>query len=251
MFFILSKILSLFFMPITWIVLLAGLSFIWKRRSKPLRALSFALLLVFTNPILMDAVNNSWEVPIIVDDDLENHKLAIVLGGYASYDTNAERISFRFGSDRFNQGLRLLQTKKVDRLMICGGSGFVTAPELKEGLFVAEYLDEIGIPKRKIILETDSRNTHKNAVNARVMLEELKLTEQPIVLITSGFHMPRAVACFEKQGVQVVPFSTEPMSKPLRFSADALIPNPMVLAYWNVLFHEWVGFASYWIMGYV
>jgi uncharacterized SAM-binding protein YcdF (DUF218 family) len=251
MFFILSKILALFFMPITWIVLLAGLGFFWKRYAKSLRKFSFLLLVIFTNPLLMDMVNNAWEVPIVLDDDLEDHKLAIVLGGYASYDTNAERISFRFGSDRFSQGLRLLQTKKVDRLMICGGSGFVTAPELKEGLFVAQYLDEIGVPKRKIILETDSRNTHENAVNAKAMLDDLKMSKKPVVLVTSGFHMPRAMACFKKQGIEVVPFSTEPMAKPIAFSADAFIPNPMVLAFWNVLFHEWVGYASYWVMGYV
>ncbi|GAB5539932.1 MAG: YdcF family protein [Salibacteraceae bacterium] len=226
------------------------LSLVWQRHVKVLQRAAVVVLLIFSNPWLQQMVSNAWEVPITYDSELPDVEVGVVLGGYAAYDTASERISFRFGGDRINQGIKLLQTKQVDRLILSGGSGFVTRPDLKEALYVADYLDDIKVPMRKVWIESESKNTNENAINTKRLLTDKGLENESVLLITSGFHMPRAIACFEKQGMKVIPYSVD--SRVSRnYSIADLIPSVEVLSYWNVLIHEWVGYISYWVMGYV
>jgi uncharacterized SAM-binding protein YcdF (DUF218 family) len=251
MFFALSKILSFLVMPISWIFILLVASFFWKKQSKRLRIAGFAMLFIFTSPLIMDGVNNFWEPPILLTEDIPECEAGVVLGGFSSYDTISNRIAFRFGSDRFNQGIWLLQTRKIDRLVISGGSGFLLHPELRESAYASKYADEIGIPMRKILIESESRNTRENAIETKKLLEAEGLADEPILLVTSGYHMPRAIACFEKQGLKVIPYCAESYRNESGIGVESFIPNPLVLAHWNVLMHEWLGYASYWAMGYV
>ena len=60
-----------------------------------------------------------------------------------------------------------------------------------------------GIPAGHVLLETHGLNTHQQAVNIQRMLGSAALPEQ-ILVVTSGFHMRRALLCFRKQGFQQV-----------------------------------------------
>lgn len=251
MFFALSKILSFLVMPISWIFLAFLVSFFWKRQSKKLRIMGIVMLFLFSNPLIIEIVNNSWEPAILLDEEIPEAKVGVVLGGFSSYDTSAQRITFRFGSDRFNQGIWLLQTKKIDQLVLSGGSGLLLLPELRESVYASKYAHEIGIPMRKVLIESESRNTRENAIETKKLLETEGLSKEPILLITSGYHMPRAMACFEKQGLNVIPYCAESYRSEFDIGLASFIPNPMILAHWNVLMHEWLGYASYWAMGYV
>jgi uncharacterized SAM-binding protein YcdF (DUF218 family) len=67
---------------------------------------------------------------------------------------------------------------------------------------VGRMRDELvlrGIPLSAIRMEYHGLNTHEQAVNVQHMLgpEALK---QPILIVTSGYHMRRAVSCFRKLG---------------------------------------------------
>lgn len=190
-----------------------------------------------------------WEVSLTLDRELDEYDYGVVLGGYSAYDTLTERLTFQFASDRFLQGLRVLEMKKVDKLILSGGSGYITRPDLKEGLFLAQYLEDINVPKHKLIIEAESRNTHENAINTKPLLSNKK--PESILLITSGYHMRRAVACFEHEGIRVVPYSTDLISSETEVTLNHFIPSAQALAYWNVLTHEWLGYLSYWIMGYI
>ena len=250
MFFILSKLISFLFTPLSWVIVLFIISIIWKKRKRGFRIASIIVFFIFSSPLLVKVVSNSWEVPMTLDDDIPKTKVGVVLGGYAAYDTSIERISFRFGGDRIAHGLRVLGLDKIDHLILSGGSGFVTRPDLKESIYVAEYLDQIGMPKRKFWIESESKNTYENAVYTKALLEEKGLLNEPIILITSGYHMPRSIACFKKQGLNVIPYSVDSMTIE-DYSLNDIIPNAQALSYWNVLIHEWVGYLSYWVMGYL
>ena len=60
-----------------------------------------------------------------------------------------------------------------------------------------------GIPTSQILIETHGLNTYQQAGNIRRMLSPAALPEQ-ILVVTSGFHMRRALLCFRKQGFQQV-----------------------------------------------
>ena len=66
-----------------------------------------------------------------------------------------------------------------------------------------EILEVMGVPGRSMLLERNSRNTYDNALYTAVVLNNKNIKR--ILLVTSAFHMRRAVALFEKQGFDVVP----------------------------------------------
>jgi uncharacterized SAM-binding protein YcdF (DUF218 family) len=252
MFFILSKLLSFLFHPLSWVFLALVGALIWRNRRKKLLIAAVAILFVFGNGFLLHEVILLWEVPVKTDQELDHHEVAVVLGGYAYYSPENDRVTLRESGDRLFQGVRLLQAEYVDHLVLSGGSGYVLYPDLKESLYVGAFLDEIGIPKRKVWLESESRNTHENAAFTASLLADNGVADEPIVLITSAYHMRRAKACFEKQGMQVIAFPAEPMSGERMFTPDHLfLPSAEAFGIWNRLIHEWVGFVSYKFSGYI
>jgi len=223
-----------------------------KRQANKYKWASFILLLFFSNTFILNEVNRAWEVPPILDQNLSHYSAIVVLGGFSHFDTLDNRLSFGHSSDRFLQGLRLVQNGTADQMIISGGSGLMLAPELKESIFVERYLSEIKVDLDKIWIESDSKNTKENALFTAALLKEKKLDQSPILLCTSGYHMRRSIACFEKAGLTVVPYSADfAAGRRDAWLEQLLIPNAYTLAYWNVLIHEWIGYTSYWVMGYV
>jgi uncharacterized SAM-binding protein YcdF (DUF218 family) len=67
---------------------------------------------------------------------------------------------------------------------------------------VGRMRDELvmrGIPARRVWMEHASFNTHEQAVSIRHMLGERAL-DDPILVVTSSYHVRRAVLCFRKEG---------------------------------------------------
>jgi len=251
MFFLFSKIVSFLFMPLSWVMILLVVSFIWRKRARKLRIASVVVLFVFGNGFLLHEVNLLWEVPVTSDEKVGQHQVGVVLGGYAYYSPENDRVIFRNSTDRLMQGLRLLEEGMVNHLILSGGSGYVTQPEMRESLYVGQFLQDLNIPKLDVTLESESRNTRENAMYTAVILQEKGWDKQRIVLITSAYHMRRAKACFEKQGIEVVVFPADPTTGERMFYLDhLLLPSAETFAQWNVLIHEWVGFISYKVMGY-
>ena len=61
---------------------------------------------------------------------------------------------------------------------------------------------KLGVDPARIIVEDQSRNTEENArFTAAIVHPEPK---QRWLLVTSAFHMPRAIGVFEKAGFDVV-----------------------------------------------
>jgi uncharacterized SAM-binding protein YcdF (DUF218 family) len=67
---------------------------------------------------------------------------------------------------------------------------------------VGRMRDELvfrGVPLSAIRMEYHGLNTHEQAVNVQRLLGPAAL-DQPILIVTSGYHMRRAVACFRNLG---------------------------------------------------
>ena len=61
----------------------------------------------------------------------------------------------------------------------------------------------MGVPEQAIWLEDQSQNTYENALYCAQLLKAKNIDR--VILVTSAIHMPRSVALFEKQGIQVIP----------------------------------------------
>jgi len=255
MFFLLSKILDFFITPLAWILLCVLFSIILKNKKwkSRLRMASLAILLVFTNPWLISRVMSAWEVaPVNTDDITQPYDVGIVLGGSMRYyDQSVDRVVYSSSVDRLLQALQLYHDKKIKKILLSGGSGFVNFQDWKESGLIAKVLLKSGVPEEDIILENGSRNTHENASLSKEILNGNKYGNR-FLLITSAFHMRRSLMCFEKVNLNTDPFSVDTRAATYINTLDRIIqPDAECLTQWDLLLHEWIGILMYKMMGYV
>ncbi len=93
-------------------------------------------------------------------------------------------------------------------------------------------------------IEPTSRNTQENADHSAAILRAEGIDH--VVLVTHGWHMPRAVAAFERAGLSVTP---APMgfSGPDRWELRllSLVPTATGWLATHTALHEWVGLLWY------
>lgn len=255
MFFLLSKILLFLFSPFTWLsICLAGALF-WKKEpwKKRFKWLTISLFFLFTNQVIFLEFCRSWEVPGKKITSLNTYDVGIVLTGMAEYNNDIETLSIRRGGDRIWQALNLYHSKKISKILITGDHGYVTERGLHEAMQFKEILIKWGIPEQDIITEEKSRNTYENAAETKKILERSYPHLKKRLLITSGTHMKRALACFVKIDFPCESFSTDLHTGPSRnyFWDQYIIPDVSVLSDWNKLTKEWFGYITYDIIGYL
>ena len=254
MFFILSKILSFLSSPLTWVFILM----LWsiktksKSRKKRLNIISISVLFFFSNSFVVDEIFRLYEQRDDITKQMDSHfDIAIVLGGFMTYDPISNLEGFHESSDRFLHAYRLLKQGKVDKVLLSGGSGSILRAEDKEAELMRLFLLKIGEDREHFIFETESKNTRQNAVNSALAIKKNKPNGK-YLLITSGYHMPRALKCFEKVGVPVTPYSVDHYIGERRYEPDYLLmPNTGALERWRILIHEWMGRVTYKLMGYI
>lgn len=248
MFFILSKVFQFLLSPIIWIIIVLVLGLFFSKWRKKSMIYALLIFFVFGNGFLFDEVCRWYEYPH-QKIATEPYDLAIVLGGYSSYNQKDNIIEFHEASDRFIYGFYLLKNNHCQQILFSGGSGSLVGLD-QEGKYIYPFLQELGIRKNKILVDSLSRNTYENALFSKQMLNEMQFTGN-VVLITSALHMPRALACFKKVGLEVVPFPVDRISGDRKFYFDhLLIPNTQNLHLWQRLLHEWLGTIVYWLKGY-
>jgi uncharacterized SAM-binding protein YcdF (DUF218 family) len=153
--------------------------------------------------------------------------------------------------DRLMQTIVLYKSGKIKKILLSGGSGSMTRPDERESNIILKVLESTGIPRGDVIVENDSRNTYENAAYTTKLLKK-DYPGQHYLLITSMFHMRRSAACFKKTGLTFDTFPVDPRGNYHDYTPEsALIPNAGAFLLWDALIHEWVGMATYKIMGYI
>lgn len=255
MFYIVSKFLTFIVMPIGIINFLLLYAIYTKNRtkSKKLVILAFAFLYFFTNPFIVNELLLWWEVPPTSVVEVKSHDIGIILTGGTTNDDKLpkENIFLGISSDRIGQAVELYKRGKINKILVSGGAitvlGGTQKNEVEE---IAKYLIISGIPKENIFLETKSQNTRENAVNCSKILKK-QFANQSYLLITSGFHLRRAIGCFEKVGISVTPFGANYFSHERQFFFYYLFPKEDCLGYSHLLFREIIGYYTYKIMGWI
>lgn len=255
MFFVLSKILDFFATPLSWIFVCVLLAVVSKNKKLKYRFSigAVVILLVFTNPWLVSSVMEAWEVPAFRSATITKpYDVGIVLGGSMRYyDPVPARVVYSSSADRLLQALQLYHDKKIKKILLSGGSGFVNFQDWKESGLIADVLLKSGVPREDILLENNSRNTYENAKFTALLLKD-KTQGDRFLLITSAFHMRRSMGCFEKVHLKVTPYPVDTRSASHIHTLDKIIqPDAECLAQWDILMHEWMGMLMYKMMGYI
>lgn len=250
MFFFLSKLLHLFIEPFTWIMLCFGWAMLIKRKRRKWLKITLILFLFFTNRMVISIPENAYEPTLQEVQSSDTFNYGIVLGGYASFDERSQMVNYHESIDRLIYGLKLQDWSNVKTLILSGGAGSLGRQQYKEAEFVQKDWDELW-QDRRYILEKESRNTYESALKCRHVLDSLGSLNETVLLVTSASHMPRARACFEKQGLKVRIYPVDPINSGPDKWYDYFLPDVNTLISWNRLSHEWFGFLMYRVRGYV
>jgi uncharacterized SAM-binding protein YcdF (DUF218 family) len=158
----------------------------------------------------------------------------VVLGGGKLPVGDWSRTTTRAG-----MGLSLWREGLATRVLVSGSD---------QAIDLAQGFGASGVPRRDLLIEGLSRNTHENAHNAASLLKAEGLDE--VLLVTSAIHMRRAAGAFRHEGIAVSPapsndgharLATEPAWVPRR---DALTLTARCL-------HEYVALWVYHRRGWI
>lgn len=258
MFFILSKLSYYFLSPLFWILILATLA--WKinnsKQKKVLTWITIASVYLFTQSIILSELYRFWDTPPRPISEVKKYEIGIVLSGMAHYNHYTNSLQINRSADRIWQALNLYHAKKIQKILISGDSGSISEDGLHEALQMKNNLVKWGIPSNAILIETKSRNTVENARETKALLQKLKCfptDKNKALLITSGLHMKRAKAVFDKAQIPVDCFSTDSaLSEERNYGlSDFLLPNLELFHPWTNIMKEWIGYIAYSAMGYL
>jgi uncharacterized SAM-binding protein YcdF (DUF218 family) len=173
----------------------------------------------------------------------------IVLGGAVSPDVSHARdtVALNEAAERLTVVAELARRYPDARIIFSGGSAAVLFAERPEAEFALRLLESLGVPRGRVIAEDKSRNTIENARFSRDIAQP-KPGERWL-LVTSAYHLPRAMGIFRKAGF---PVEAYPVDWRTRGTGDALRPFPTLgdgLRRTDTAMREWVGLLAYWIGG--
>ncbi len=166
-----------------------------------------------------------------------SHAEAIVVLGGGLRPNGDMGVSTR---ERIEYGIALFKQGLGNHLILSGGNAVSGCTEA-EKMFREALKD--GIPPKMIIKESKSSSTHENAIYTRKILLQYGI-DGKVILITSPYHMRRALLCFEKEHIDVIP-------APVKDSEIYIYGFYQDLRNMHLLLHEYLALFYYWLKGYV
>jgi len=241
MFFILSKVLAFLLYPLLYVFVLLLVAIFSKNAKWKRRCLLYGvcLLYLFSNSFLQNQFAKAWDVPAAKLENGKVYSTVIILGGFASYDSN-DKGMFNTAADRFIQGVLLQKSGRVKHIMITGGNGNLIPGSFREGSWAKVQLKAMQVPDSCILIEDQSRNTLENASLTKQILQKHG-QKGPYLLVTSAFHMRRSLGIFKKMGIDVIPYSCNYIAGTGDASFWEIVPNADTLSKWSTYIKEVIG----------
>lgn len=129
-------------------------------------------------------------------ETLPEAEAIVVLGGGMLKTEEMAYPDMNPAADRVWHAARLYRAGKAPLVVVSGVNDLASTVPL---------LEDLGVPREKILVDDESRNTYENSRFAERTLGEGKT----VLLVTSAWHMPRARMLFERRGLEVIPAPTD------------------------------------------
>jgi uncharacterized SAM-binding protein YcdF (DUF218 family) len=218
LFFVASKLFAPLVEPGTWIVL--GAAFIClalvRGRDRAVRigaAATFAFVAIMSVFPVGELLLRPLEAQFPVNPPLARVDGIIILGGAEDALKSAlwGQPQMNEAAERYTETLALARRFPNARILFTGGSGDLKdlgGVDQSEAAAAGRFFDEQGLDPARLVFERAARNT---AENARLSLELVEPgPTETWVLVTSAFHLPRAVRSFKQAGwPNIVPFPVD------------------------------------------
>jgi len=226
------KILEMFLLPSVFVLvlILIGIILIFRKKrgklGKILIILGILLYYLFSITQVADLIISPLEKqyqPVQKEELNKADKIVLLLGGKESDVLRASEV------------LRLYNLQSA--IIISGRDPL--SPKIEEAKEVKDFLVERGIPSENIILEDKSRNTFESAKNIKEILDD-----EPFFLVTSAYHLPRAIETFQKARTNPIP---APADFKIEKNYDILdfFPDAQNLRNSDIALHEYFGILWY------
>jgi uncharacterized SAM-binding protein YcdF (DUF218 family) len=247
------------------VFLVAGLSSILFRRTRKLgkKLLISASILMFVyvfSPmaeILVWNLERQYPSSPRIDSKTRIDRV-VVLAGYAvesKFQTPITEVSEET-LRRISEGIRLYRQLSGAKLVIPGAP--VKPGDRPISEIMASAMQELGVPKDDILVETRSFNTRTNLVHANKFVGA-----SPFILVTSGCDLPRAMRVARKLNMNPIPapagaWTLRNYPSSMNFwqlikavAGDFAHPSYERLGRLQWAYHEYLGIAWYWFRGYI
>jgi len=259
MFYTLSKILTFVLQPssLMWLGTVAGL--VVSACAARFRRLGLALSIAGVTCLFVAGLSPLANVLVLpLEQRFEARSPAdiadpvagiILLGGAEDGWVSAGRgaLALNEAAERITETLRLANAHPQARVVITGGVARLYGDDREGSTAVATLFRELGIAKDRFVVETRSRNTYENATMTLPLIAAKP--GETWLLVTSAYHMPRAVGVFRKAGLDVIAY---PVDFRLRGSEDLsrwFQSLPAGLQRFDLAAKEWVGLLAYYVAG--
>jgi vancomycin permeability regulator SanA len=164
------------------------LTFKWNSQSKVVFCgLLTAVALIGWGYYQVSAILATWASSIASPPKVS---VALVLGDITTGSSPGEHLRHRL-----DRALRLYQDGTVERLLVSGGG------QPPEAEVAKEYLTQRGVPPERIWVETASCSTAENVHNSKRLLEA-RGVDEPVLVITNGAHLRRALHLANEAGLK-------------------------------------------------
>ncbi len=221
-------ILPSVFIPI---IILIGIVFVFSSKryklGRILLIIGLALYYIFSITPTVDLLLKPLEQEYSTVSDIQKaDKIALLLGGRESDVLRSSEV------------LRIAHlTDHTTQIIISGTDS--QNPNSGEALAVRNFFINRGVPKDNIIIEGNSRNTKENVKNIYDIVGD-----EHFFLVTSAYHMKRAMLEFEKLGANPIPAPIDFKSVG-EYGILSYIPNSKNLRNSDLAMHEYFGIIFY------
>jgi uncharacterized SAM-binding protein YcdF (DUF218 family) len=110
-------------------------------------------------------------------------------------------------ADRLWHASRLYKQGVAPKIIVSGGAPLALyggVPSSTESVAMTQFLTDLGVPASAIVSEAQSTNTSDNIRMVRAMVQD-----KPVALVTSAYHMPRALRLAARHGLNAAAFPTD------------------------------------------
>lgn len=210
----LSKVLSLLIHPLfAGLLLLAagtGLTYWWRKRALLVVALGVLVIWGPATPMVSAWLQGTLEhrYPPKPAAAMPTADAIVTLGGAVGAPQPPRVYPDLNGTaDRVWHAARLYEADRAPLVIASGGVLPWKDQRFREAEAMKALLTSWGVPADSVLLESTSANTYENATNTAEVMQEHGL--ERVLLVTSAFHMRRALATFRSQGIEAIPAATD------------------------------------------
>jgi uncharacterized SAM-binding protein YcdF (DUF218 family) len=170
-------------------------------------------------------------------------KVVVLTGGrYPAREQLLVSILPHASAYRFWSGLELADRLGRECALVFSGDAGYPREERPTANVMADLARRL-VPRREVLFESRSRNTAEHPLNVKPFVGS-----KPFVLVTSAYHMKRAIRSFERQGLRPIAYPVDRFYVG-EYGWGALLPSTENLWILNMAFREYLALVLYSVKG--